>query len=167
MALTYEILGTYTGNGGSSFTFSSIPGTYTDLRLVVKSQTYAAAPLLIRVNGNTGNNYIWQELRAVINGYFSRRVSGINALYAGGEFQVQANNPALLELDIFGYTNSSINIPFLMHFGQQNGSAADDSNRSILAHGQFTLTNITSISVITTSNFDSPSTFTLFGIKRA
>jgi len=166
MPVTYEILGTFSGNGGSSFTFSSIPQTYTDLRLVVKSQTSADAPLLIRTNGNTGTNYIWQELRGSLSVVQSRRVSGINALYAGGEYQVQANNPALVELDIFGYTKS-INIPFLMQFGQQNGSAAETSNRTIQACGNFTMSTITSITVLTTSNFNGPSTFTLFGIKAA
>lgn len=56
---TYTPIATYTGNGSAtSFTFSSIPQTYTDLILVTNASiTSSSVSLACRYNGDAGNNY--------------------------------------------------------------------------------------------------------------
>ncbi len=56
---TYEPIATYTVSGSSqrSYTFSSIPSTYTDLVLVVRGSAGAGANCYIRFNSDTGTNY--------------------------------------------------------------------------------------------------------------
>jgi hypothetical protein len=56
---TYEPIATTTISGTStnSYTFSSIPSTYTDLVLVVSGSTVSTNGVLSQVNGDTGTNY--------------------------------------------------------------------------------------------------------------
>ena len=50
--------------GTASFTFSSIPSTYSHLQLRVlsKSTTAGQTNIAIRFNSDTGNNYAWHQL---------------------------------------------------------------------------------------------------------
>lgn len=55
-----ELIATQTPSGVASVTFSSIPGTYSDLRLVVRGRSTAVAlsvSINLRFNGDTGSNY--------------------------------------------------------------------------------------------------------------
>lgn len=57
---TYSTIATTTlGSAASSYTFSSIPGTYTDLVLIAsaKNSTYNASSGELRFNSDTGTNY--------------------------------------------------------------------------------------------------------------
>jgi hypothetical protein len=59
MATTYEPIATTTlGTAAASITFSSIPATYTDLRLVVMCKLLAHQLLMFRFNSDTGSNYL-------------------------------------------------------------------------------------------------------------
>lgn len=60
MAVTYEPIATYTVSGTTTntFTFSSIPSTYTDLVLIANLNDIGAVAVLRgRFNGDTGANY--------------------------------------------------------------------------------------------------------------
>lgn len=73
MAKTYTVIQKIdVGSGGSStFTFNSIPSTYTDLWIAISSRMeggglnggYAS----LRINSDSGSNYYYQWLRAEIN----------------------------------------------------------------------------------------------------
>jgi hypothetical protein len=55
---TYEAIATQTlGSAAASVTFSSIPGTYTDLVIVVNGTNTANNNLNTQFNGDTGTNY--------------------------------------------------------------------------------------------------------------
>lgn len=58
-APTYELIQTYTLASAGSFTFSSIPQTYTDLVLItkVKSNGGSGCDIACQINGQTGNIY--------------------------------------------------------------------------------------------------------------
>jgi hypothetical protein len=63
MASTYTPIATTTLTGGTSYTFSSIPSTYTDLILVVYAATTSGSSnLAFQCNGNTGNNYSFTRM---------------------------------------------------------------------------------------------------------
>lgn len=63
---TYEAIASATiTSSGSGFDFQNIPGTYTDLRLIVSSRgTFASQSFggSARFNGDSGNNYSWTRL---------------------------------------------------------------------------------------------------------
>ncbi len=60
---TYEpIATTSVSSSTTTVTFSSIPGTYTDLLLVITAKTSAGADIWIRVNGDSGSNYSYAEM---------------------------------------------------------------------------------------------------------
>ena len=55
---TYTPLATVTlGTAAASVTFSSIPATYRDLRIVIAGTTSGGVNTGLRFNGDTGNNY--------------------------------------------------------------------------------------------------------------
>ena len=57
-AATYVPIATYTvPSATASYTFSSIPSTYTDLVIVTNISTSTASDMLFRLNGDTGSNY--------------------------------------------------------------------------------------------------------------
>jgi hypothetical protein len=63
MAPTYEPIATTTlGTAAASITFSSIPATYTDLRLVVVAKAVSASTLDVRFNNDSGTNYSKTEI---------------------------------------------------------------------------------------------------------
>jgi hypothetical protein len=65
MATTYEAIATTTlGSAASSYTFSSIPSTFTDIILVTSIQaTSSGQGLYLQFNGDTGSNYSYTYLR--------------------------------------------------------------------------------------------------------
>jgi hypothetical protein len=66
MATTYTLISSVTvGSGGAAtIDFTSIPGTYTDLAVVVsaRSVTSSEDDLRLRFNSDTGNNYTFKSL---------------------------------------------------------------------------------------------------------
>ena len=58
MAATYTPIATTTlGSSSASYTFSSIPSTYTDLVLIVNGTMATADNVFVQFNGDTGSNY--------------------------------------------------------------------------------------------------------------
>ena len=64
MPATYEPIQTTTlGSAAASYTFSSIPSTYTDLKLVITGTSVGAyADIDLRFNSDTATNYSWTAL---------------------------------------------------------------------------------------------------------
>ena len=86
MAFTYEPLGTTTfSSSASSYTFSSIPGTYTDLVLVIYGQVSVLNNSnFIQFNGDTAGNYSITEFTGRSTGTSTTRANTITAIY--GEY---------------------------------------------------------------------------------
>ena len=67
---------------GASTTISSISGSYTDLQIVgVGIDTSANADLEVRLNGNTGSNYVHQYFRAANSTLTAADASGTSMLF--------------------------------------------------------------------------------------
>jgi hypothetical protein len=77
---TYEAIATQTlGSAAASVTFSSIPGTYTDLVLVVAGTlTTGTENIVMQFNGDTGSNYSVTSLLGDGSTASSFRSSNIN-----------------------------------------------------------------------------------------
>lgn len=78
-----ELISTTTvgAGGSSSITFSSIPGTYTDLRLVLTCR-----------NTGSGNSYIQLQMNSVTTGYETRILRGESSVSSTTGTAVGLNN---------------------------------------------------------------------------
>jgi hypothetical protein len=162
MPVTYENIATFSPTG-SNVTFSSIPSTYTDLRLVIAGSFSASDRVQIRLNGNTSAIYSHTRIQG----------DGANATSAGGSggsFFIQpttaTTSPFLCEMNFFSYASTSINKTILMATSNdQNGSGVVE--RMVCLFGSTSA--ITSIELQTRdfNNYSSGTTATLYGIKNA
>lgn len=158
MARTYEPIATYTATGNiASYTFSSIPSTYTDL-VFVFSGTGTTADLYLQYNGDNAGNYSVTNLYGNGSSAGSNRASNTNVSYTGTITTSQCNVIA----NIQNYSNTTTYKTIL-----SRASAANYEIQARVAEWRST-TAINSIAVKTTgSQFDTGSTFTLYGIKAA
>ena len=157
MAITYEPIATTTlGTSASSVTFSTIPGTYTDLVLVVAGTSAATNGNEMQFNGDTGNNYSFTLLYGTGSAAVSSRNSNISFAYAG-----RTN------------TNQSVSITQIMNYANTTTYKTVLTRAS--SNGDIVMANVStwrSTSAITSlvyagATFNSGPVFTLYGIKAA
>ena len=170
MATTYEAIATVTvGSGGAAnIEFTSIPGTYTDLHLVIsaRAETTTSSAIGIYFNGSTGSNDY-------------RRLSGDGSAASSDSATSQATirsvgtNPSSYTANTFG--SYSMYIP--NYAGSNNKSVsvdavtennATDAAMTMVAGIRNNTAAITSITCIPNSgDFNQYSTATLYGIKNS
>lgn len=163
---TYEPIATQKlASAASSITFSSIPATYTDLRLVLVSTGSAGANVNLRFNSDTASNYS----RTVVTGNGTTAASAgttnATSINLTDRWGISATIPTMQTIDIFSYAGSTNKTILAMTSGDFNGSGSTESFvglwRSTAA--------ITSV-ILTTNTADTyaaNTTATLYGIKAA
>lgn len=153
---TYAKIATTTlGSATNSFTFSSIPSTYTDLILVVNGSATGTGGRF-RINGDTGTNYSYRRLYG--NGSVAASDGNSNQDYAYGSdistsFCVNIYN-------FMDYSNTTTYKTIITRANPSNSMVACTVNlwRSTAA--------ITSIEINTGGvNMNIGSTLTLYGIQ--
>ena len=156
---TYTPIATTTlGSAAASYTFSSIPSTYTDLVLVFNGSTTSGNLMRIRLNGDTGSNYsvtmLWGTGSSAVSARYSD--SWVWAIPDGAG----AMQNAILNFQ--NYSNTTTYKTTLTRASLPGASvtAAVSLWRSTAA--------INSIEVALSSNeYSAGSTFTLYGIAAA
>lgn len=161
MPATYEPIATTTlGSSATSFTFSTIPGTYTDLVLVCNSlYVTGTGNASIQFNGDTGTNYS----RTTLIGNGTTASSGrstSSSLIVG--WHMAASQPTLGIVHIFNYAGSTNKSVLIDGSSDTNGSG---EVRRIVGLWRNTAA-ITSITV-SASTFNTGTTATLYGILKA
>lgn len=161
MDKTYEPIATQTlGSAAASVTFSSIPQTYTDLVLIVNTQTSSNVNVFMRFNEDTSSNY--SDTRLVGNGSAAssgRLTSQTSAIIISGDPSL---NFSTYKVDIFNYTNATTFKTFLIR------SNTADRAASLVGLWRATPAAISTINIrVDTGTFNTGSTFTLYGIKAA
>lgn len=177
MASTYEQIATYTISGTSSYTytFTSIPQTYTDLKLVISMRNtsgYNATDTdgFIRINGDTSSSYSYVSMGA--NGssaYSSQNTDFTCWMWA---FDPSATNAwANYEFDIFNYTSTNVKKGFIAKstgYGvASNRDTGTWASTSAVTSLDITCSDRWRFVGATPDYFDDGTTFTLFGIKAA
>ena len=159
---TYTPIATYTvPSATSSYTFSSISGSYTDLVLIVNAKsTSGGVDVSMRFNGDTASNYSKTNLYGDAGGATSTRQSNQtqgNINLAGyitttfGPYQI---------VNIMNYANTTTYKTYLSRAG--NTSVGVDA---IVGTWRKTPEAITSITLFVSGDtFASGSTFSLYGI---
>lgn len=153
MAATYEPLATASG---TNITFSSIPATYTDLRVVYVTAS-GSQNVDVRLNGDSSSNYNW----VLIEGYGSTLATRASS---GTFFPPEYNHYSgigFVTLDIQNYSNTSAQKQILSTF-QNNVGASGAICYAVCRYSSGT-SAISSISLLN----NSITTATLYGIKVA
>jgi hypothetical protein len=166
MATTYEPIATTTlSTGASTITFSSIPSTYTDIRLVFALNTSSNnRAAYLRLNADTGTNYSQTFLSGDGTDALSSRYSNATVFYFtdGGQ---SSTVPTFCTLDIFSYAGSTNKTALQTVSGDKNGSGW--VHRVV---GLYRSTSAITEILITTLNadtFNAGTVATLYGIKNA
>lgn len=161
MPATYEPIATTTlGSAQASFSFTSIPGTYTDLVAVVVAST--VGNLKIEFNSDTGTNYS----NTVVYGDGTSALSGRNSNSTGLLFGTTASTVGK-GVNLYYFMNYSNTTTYKTALSRGNDLDAGLVRADV---GLWRSTSaITSIKFISNlgSNLATGSTFTLYGIKAA
>jgi hypothetical protein len=177
MPSTYELIkGETTTSNASSYTFTAIPSTFTDLvlRTSIRSQYTGAVDFNITINGDTSSTlYSSTVLYAFGGSPASAKYSGRNQWEAQNSLQsnsATANTFGSIELYVPNYTVAANKVGSLSIVAEDNaagfaGSGSGNAMVGTAAHLWRNTAAITSISVA--SPFLSGSSFYLYGVKNA
>ena len=165
---TYEPIQTYTlSSAASSIDFTSIPATYTDLVVVIQ---YAASisnyNLFVRLNGvSTGSVYSTMNLSntTVAQNDNTNQILLTQAQGAG----TTMNNPGFAVINIFNYTNTSMNKQIGYKAGAQTSSGTAEISFGTAVYKQTTAVTQVNLSSNSGVNLVAGSRATLYGIKAA
>ena len=166
MPATYEPIATTTlGSAASSITFSSIPATYTDLRISFTcTAANAGEDIALQYNGDTGNNYSFTHLSGSGSAASSGRATNFgNWRISHIGVYTDTVIPITMQVDIFSYAGSTFKTGLSAASGDKNGSGYVARNVGLWRN----TAAITSLTLSCVANFSIGSTATLYGIKNA
>jgi hypothetical protein len=159
MAQTYNSIATVSLSGVNTYTFSSIPSSYTDLVLTFNGNTSASTYVNFRFNGDTAGNYSYTNLY-----YSGSTVSG-----TGGGSQtfglggpVNNTGTSAFTLDINSYSSS-----VLQKHGFFHGIANAQNDFGVTWWHSAAVINSITIYTANAGNWTSNSVATLYGIAKA
>jgi hypothetical protein len=158
-----------TNTSTATYTFSSIPNTYTDLYLSVTGNfTGTSDVLALRFNGDTGNNYSWIWIGSWVT--FSSSGSSVNQPYMyldnwGNGINLSQNVSWRANIQNYANTNVFKTVAYI----SGNGPTWSNNSAGGIQTGLWRNTSaITSITVgATAANFSSNTVLSLYGIKAA
>ena len=169
MPATYEpIASTTLGSATASYTFSSIPGTYTDLVLVVTHRNdngTFGGDLAMRFNSDTGTNYSETYLYGNGTAASSGRIANFSRLLWGRAVasNAAAGNFSANVANIQSYANTSV---FTTVLSSGASAAADLVRRVGLWRSTAAITSIT-IYDEAGANMAAGCVLSIYGIKAA
>ena len=164
MATTYEPIATTTlSSAAASIDFTSISGSYTDLRVVLVAASDAGASIYCRYNSDTGTNY--SSTRLTGNGTAAASASQSNtAVPNSGRMPVSSTIFGLTTIDIFSYAGSTYKTSLIASSSDQNGSGEEFLNVNLWR----STSAITAVNLVPSSgNFVIGTKATLYGITKA
>jgi hypothetical protein len=163
MPKTYEPIATFTTTTSSttSYTFSSIPSTYTDLVVVNNLKaTSANSSITLRFNSDSSSNYSVTQLWGDGSSALSQRLTSQTLGYLSYNGFPTATFGTTI-INVLNYSNTTTNKSYLA----RGGYAAASTDATV---GLWRSTSaINSITLYAGNFFDTGCTFTLYGIKAA
>lgn len=171
MPATYEPIATTTlGSAASTITFSSIPATYTDLRLVffTNNTRSAGGGYQLLINGDSGANYSQTTLRGDGSSASSSRATSVNQVDGWNDQfgSTIPNNFLLATYDFMSYAGSTYKTCLVTGSYDYNGSGS--VLRFVnLWRNTSAITSLTLNAIFASTNFAVGTTATLYGIKAA
>jgi hypothetical protein len=166
MPITYDNIATTTlSSAAATITFSSIPATYTDLRLVFIGTASASTNGYIRFNSDSGTNYSRTSLTGDGSGVYAQRATNVTFVTMTVNNAINTTIPTLRTADIFSYAGSTNKTVLTTEASDLNGSGG-----SVVVVQLWRNTSaINQIELSTTggANYSAGTTVTLYGIKNA
>jgi hypothetical protein len=163
MPITYEPIQTYTLASPGTITFTSIPSTYTDLRLIINYTQGSSSSAQGYINNDSaGTSYS----RTLLYGNGTSALSARNSNVSVFTLPVVSNStiPNFVTMDFMSYSNTSTFKTFLAQgSSDQNGSGF--SAASVFLWRDTSAIN--RIDLYGNGTFAIGSTFTLYGVKNA
>lgn len=164
MPSTYEPIATTTlGSAASTITFSSIPASYTDLRLVLLLRSAATQYVTFRLNGDTGSNYSYTWMDGSGSAVASGRGTNDSLAYISQRTITNGQN-AFFTLDLFSYAGNTNKTILTTNNQDENGSGFVGT-QVVLYRNTSAINTINLISGV--SIYGVGTTATLYGIKNA
>lgn len=168
MAATYEPIATQTlGSAATDVTFSSISGTYTDLVIVMNVLTSVdGTAIQFQFNSDTGNNYSNTLLEGSGSAATSSRQSSQPDMQFSFNVGGNSTDPQTAIANVMNYSNTTTNKTVLARWNSATGGTYPGVATAV---GLWRSTSaITAIKIFPGSgNFNTNSTFSLYGIKAA
>ena len=165
MPATYEPIATTTlGSNAATITLSSIPATYTDLRLIFVGGNNDTPWMELKFN-NTTSTYSDTEMYGTGASAVSARQTGAATMRIAYPLN-SSTIPSIVQLDVFQYTNTSYHKTVL----SRASNDISGSGNVWLSAGMWSNTSaINRIDLIAPGGgfFYSGATATLYGIKAA
>jgi hypothetical protein len=159
---TEVAIATTTLGTNSAINFTSIPGTYTDLRLVLNGFWTSGGPsdLMIRFNSDSATNYSYTRLRGNGSAASSNRYTSVSQIELIET--LSSTNPGLSTFDIFSYAGST----FKTVLGNGNCDMNGSGNVVNIVGLWRSTSAITAIELKSTNNdlLGTGTTATLYGI---
>jgi hypothetical protein len=125
MATTYEkIQSTTLGSAAANITFSSIPATYTDLRIsfYTAPNLTTVSNVFIRYNGDSGSNYSFTRIFGNGSTVSSDASTSQTKIIIGNGALSTTTNPSFYGVDIFSYAGSTFKTCLVDANNDNNGS---------------------------------------------
>jgi hypothetical protein len=167
---TYEPIATTTlGSAQSSVTFASISGSYTDLVLVIRTQLSGASNAFIAMNFNNDTSSNYSITRVYGNGSTatSDKFSNQGSIDAGFMPGADGTGQGTIIAHIMNYSNTTTYKTSLVRWESQAGASTKQYTAAEVGLWRST-SAISEIDLAPNgTNFNSGSTFTLYGIKSA
>lgn len=169
MPITYDSIATVSRNSqGQGMTLSSIPGTYTDLRLIIRNIVGAAGSQFgLRFNSDTATNYSAHMFANTATTIAGNTENNIGEARVGALFDsMEADIPMGIIVDIYGYSQSINKTLTALTFPTNNGNKSNlifcDTWRSTSA-----ITSIEFYAYNSVIGMQAASTMSLYGITKA
>lgn len=165
MAQTYVPIATYTATGSvSTYTFSSIPSTYTDLVLIIQGGAASTAfDAWIRFNSDTNTNYSITSFSGTGTAAQSNRETSATYIHIDKQAAWRSGNITMNRVNIMNYANTTTNKTVIIR-----ADAPADAVDAIAGLWRSTAAiNSITVSNDANANFSSTTTFSLYGIAAA
>lgn len=167
MADTYEPIATTTlGTATNTVTFNSIPGTYTDLIIIMVTTTSVdSASSRIRFNNDSTTLYSQTVIEGTGTSALASRTTNQTSIGFESNIGTDATTPSVFIVHVFNYSNTTTNKSIVM---RQNGFYTGGEGTAARVGLYRSTSAISRIDLLeSANNFAIGSTFTLYGIKAA
>jgi hypothetical protein len=152
------------GSAAATVTFSSIPGTYTDLVLVGSMIGNAGNDCHIRVNGDSGTNYSNTLLFATGGTITSSRTTNSTLIY-GNVTSTDTGEVNTMLVSFNNYSNTTINKTVLVRYN--SATSGKYVTASVALWRNTSAINSITVTTAGSGNFGIGTSISLYGIKAA
>lgn len=165
MAITYSQIATQTlGSNASTITFSSIPGTYTDLVFIAQMKNNGTgSDFLAKFNSDSGSNYSRTIFGANGSTKYSAKVANASTARFNYSEPITTDGNTVFRIHIMNYSNTTTYKSVISR------SDRADSSLALIVNLWRSTSAITSVEFSTDAGgqFVSGSIISLYGIKAA